>query len=117
MTKRVGCFMPGQVSDAQRQAALVQHLLEARLARGQHVEAARIRTRGAAATLPGSCAARILNRGPRSRDLLGGLRGARVVLGTVGEEEDDVVALPVDAGRVVDAVDGLRGRAVVSGTV
>ncbi len=113
MTKRVGCLMPGQVSDPDRPDALVQHLIEARLAGGEHVEAARIDDpveRDAARRL------RVEDVEARAEvgDLGGGLRGARVVLGPVGEEEDDVVALPVGAGRVLDAVDGLgRGASRV----
>ena len=116
MMKRVGCLMPGQVERPERTASLVQHLLEAGLAGGEHVEAARIHhpvERDAARRLRGED----LEAWAEVRDLRGGLRGARVVLGPVGEEEDDVVALPVGAGRVLDAVHGRRGRAVAVGTV
>ena len=87
----------------------MQHLIEARLARGEHVEAARIHDaveRDAARRLRVEDA----EARPEVGDLGGGLRGARVVLGPVGEEEDDVVALPVGAGRVLDAVDGRGSR-------
>ena len=42
MMKRVGCLTPGHVSDPDRPDALVQHLVEAGVARGEHVEAARV---------------------------------------------------------------------------
>ena len=100
---------PGQGPD--RTNPLVEHLIEARLARGEHVEAARV---GHAVKRDAARLLRVQDLKARAQvgDLRWRLCGARVVLGAVGEEEHDVVALPVGAVRVVDAVHGLCRRSL-----